>query len=96
MWGAQITTLISRFLAVSIRDFSYSVPGGVTLAIDRGEKINNAIDKILTIYNDVLKPTKFDFVSGEDGLGTFQLPLSLGGMISRGVLNLLNVFQVSF
>jgi hypothetical protein len=94
--GGSVTTLLTRYLTISIRDFNYSVPGGISLTVDRGSKINAAIQENMKIVNQLLKLAKLEFAYDGEGLGTVQLPLSLGGMVSRGIMNLFNVFQVSF
>jgi len=90
---AMILTLASRFLTISIRDFRYSEPGGVVMDINRGEKISEAINNIMKVYTQYLPLIKLDF-SAEfpTALGTVQLPLSMGGVVSRGLLNILDIF----
>jgi hypothetical protein len=90
---AQMLSLASRFLTLSIRDFRYSEPGGVVMDIDRGSKINDAIGIITKVYTQYLPLVKLDFSSDSiTGLGTVQLPLSMGGIVNRGLLNILDIF----
>lgn len=90
---AQMLALASRYLTLSIRDFRYSEPGGVVMDIDRGSKINDAINIITKVYTQYLPLVKLDFAADSiTGLGTIQLPLSMGGMVSRGLLNILDIF----
>jgi hypothetical protein len=93
---AQMTTLASRYLPISIRDWSYSEPGGVVMAVDRGAKINQALQIIGQVYSQYLPMVKLDFASDfPTGVGTIQLPLSMGGVVSRGLLNVLDIFTAS-
>lgn len=90
---AQVLALASRFLPLSIRDFRYSEPGGVVMDIDRGSKITEAINIITKAYTQYLPLIKLDFSADLPmGLGTVQLPLSMGGVVSRGLLNILDIF----
>lgn len=91
---AQLTTLASRFLTISIRDWSYSEPGGVVMQIDRGAKINQALQIIGNVYTQYLPLVKLDFGSENAcAAGTIPLPLSLGSTLSRGMLNCLDIFN---
>jgi hypothetical protein len=93
---AQMTTIASRYLPVSIRDWSYAEPGGVSMTLDRGAKMNAAIQVIANVYTQYLPLLKLDF--GHEmpcGLGTIQLPLSMGGVVSRGILNILDIFTAT-
>ena len=90
---AQMTTIASRFLPLSIRDWSYSEPGGVVMQVDRGAKMNAAIQVIANVYTQYLPLVKLDFGSEMPmGFGTVQLPLSMGGVMNRGTLNILDIF----
>lgn len=90
---AQMLSLASRYLVLSIRDFRYSEPGGVVMDIDRGSKINDAIGIITKVYTQYLPLVKLDFAADSPtALGTVSLPLSMGGMVSRGLLNILDIF----
>jgi hypothetical protein len=89
--GSQIACLIVRYLPVSIRDFNYS-DYGLALTQDRGSKITNAINQCLGIYNAILIPAKMDLAYGGTGVGTLQLPISIGSNLNRGLLNVLDLF----
>lgn len=90
---AQMLALASRYLPLSIRDFRYSEPGGVVMDIDRGSKITEAINVITKVYTQYLPLIKLDFSADFPmALGTVQLPLSMGGIVSRGLLNILDIF----
>lgn len=89
----SLLALSSRYLVLSIRDFRYSEPGGVVMDIDRGAKINEALTIITKVYTQYLPLVKLDFAADSAlGLGTVQLPLSAGGMISRSALSILDIF----
>jgi hypothetical protein len=93
---ASLTTLASRFLTISIRDWSYSEPGGVVMNVDRGAKINQALQIIGNVYSQYLPLVKLDFASDfPTGVGTVQLPLSMGGVVSRGLLNILDIYTAT-
>lgn len=93
---AQLTTLASRFLSISIRDWAYSEPGGVVMTVDRGAKINQALQIIGQVYTQYLPLVKLDFSSEfPTGVGTIQLPISMGGVVSRGLLNVLDIFTAT-
>lgn len=93
---AQMLALANRYLVLSIRDFRYSEPGGVVMEMDRGGKINEAIGIITKVYTQYLPLVKLDFASDSAmGLGTVSLPLSMGGGMSRGVMNILDLFSIA-
>jgi hypothetical protein len=92
----QLTALANSFLPISIRDWRYSEPGGVTMELDRGAKINQALEIIANVYTQYLPLVKLDFASDFPvGVGTIQLPLSMGGIVSRGILNILDIFTAT-
>lgn len=93
---AQMTSLASRYLTLSIRDFRYSEPGGVVMDIDRGSKINEALGIIAKVYTQYLPLVKLDLSHDlPSGLGTVPLPISMGGSISSGALNILDIFTAT-
>ena len=64
--------------------------------IDRGAKINQAMEIIANTYTQYLPLVKLDFAAESPmGLGTIQLPLSMGGQISRGILSILDIFTAT-
>jgi hypothetical protein len=92
----QLTALTSRFLPISIRDWRYSEPGGVAMDIDRGQKMKDAMEVISKVYTQFLPMIKFDFAwDSPMGVGTVQLPVSMGGVVSRGLLNVLDIFTAT-
>lgn len=93
---AQLTALTSRFLPISIRDWRYSEPGGVNMDIDRGAKMAAAMEIIAKVYTQYLPMIKLDFAwDSPMGLGTVSLPISMGGNVSRGLLNVLDIFTAT-
>jgi hypothetical protein len=91
--GTQINLALLKFLKISIRDFSYS-DVGFALTIDRGAKINQAIQDLGKMWSDSIAMAKFNFVSAGIGLGTVPLPIGFGGQLNRGLLNVLDIFNM--
>lgn len=89
--GAQIYSLLFRYLGVAITDFGYG-DQGLSLTIDRGAKVKQATDQLLAVYNGLVTTAKLEFSYEGAGMGTLQLPISLGGNLNRGILNVLDVF----
>lgn len=75
--GAMIFFYATRYLNVAIRDFSYGV-AGLSLNIDRGAKINQAIRNALDIYNQLAKSVKLGDWADPIGLGSFALSTPQG------------------
>jgi hypothetical protein len=92
IYGAQITTLLNKYLGLAITDFSYS-DNGLSLNLDRGAKVNTAIQNSMNWYNQLIGIAKLEFAFTGEGLGSLQLPVGIGGNLSRGISNLLDVFQ---
>lgn len=93
---AQLTALTSRFLPISIRDWRYSEPGGVAMDIDRGQKMKDAMEVISKVYTQYLPIIKLDFAwDSPMGVGSVSLPTSMGGVVSRGLLNVLDIFTAT-
>lgn len=88
--GAEVNLTYHKFLKLAIRDFSYS-DMGFSLNIDRGSKMRQFAEDSLKQYNEYLKLAKFNFTHMGLGLGTVPLPLSMGGQISRNLLNVLDI-----
>lgn len=91
--GGFIGVVLKYFLVISIRDFSYSTH--LTLSVNRGEKINQAIEEVLKIFNKLLEVSKFNYASKGHGVGTILLPLSLGGMIHARLLNVFDILRMA-
>ena len=89
--GAGIFTLLFKYLNIAITDFNYS-DNGLSLNVDRGAKVKQAIDQLLAMYNQMLSLSKLEFSWGGSSVGTVQLPIGLGGNIQRGIMNVLDIF----
>ena len=72
---AQITFCMYSYIGIGIKDFSYG-DQGLSLTIDRGEKIRSAMEDVLKVYNELLSISKLNFMSMGIGMGTTQLPVS--------------------
>jgi hypothetical protein len=92
LYLAQLFTLINKYLGMALNDFSYN-DNGLSLNIDRGARINTAVSQVQTLINNLLAITKLEFAFMGESVGTLQLPVGIGGVISRGVSNLLDVFN---
>jgi len=92
LYLAQLYTFINRYLGMALNDFTYS-DNGLSLNIDRGARVNTAIQNVQKVISDMLAITKLEFAFQGDSVGTLQLPIGIGGVISRGVSNLLDVFN---
>jgi len=89
--GTQVKLAQLKYLKLGIRDFSYS-DMGFSLNVQRGEKIAKAIEDLNRQWINTIDKAKWNFISQGLGLGTIPLPISIGGSISRGVLNVLDLF----
>ena len=89
--GAGIFTLLFKYLNIAITDFNYS-DNGLSLNVDRGAKVKQAIDQLLVMYNQMVSLSKLEFSWGGSSVGTVQLPIGLGGNIQRGIMNVLDIF----
>jgi hypothetical protein len=89
--GAGIFTLLFKYLNIAITDFNYS-DNGLSLNVDRGAKVKEAIAQLLGMYNQMLSLAKLEFAYGGSSVGTVQLPIGLGGNIQRGIMNVLDIF----
>lgn len=90
--GTKVWLIYLRYLNLSIRDFSYS-DMGLSLNIDRGSKMKQAVDDLNKMYMDYIKPAKWRFTPQGIGLGSVYLPISLGAQISRNALSVLDIFS---
>lgn len=88
--GAGIFALMFRYLGVAITDLSYN-DQGFSLTIDRGSKVKTALDQLLGFYKELLPLAKMDYAFPGVGVGTLQLPVSIGFNIQRGILNVLDL-----
>ena len=70
--GAQMFLYLEVYLQISIRDFSYGV-SGISLAIDRGAKVNAAIANLNKFWMDFINKVKYlDYPDGS-GLGSWAI-----------------------
>ena len=100
--GAAAFSLMFRYLGVAITDLSYS-DMGFSLSIDRGTKVKEAITQLMNFAgfggpggnsgsNSLLALAKMEYVSMGASVGTLQLPISIGGNLNKGMLNVLDLF----
>ena len=71
-FGAQMLLYMEQMLQISIRDFSYGV-SGISLNVDRGARINTALAKLKTYWNDYLKYVKMADYPDAIGMGSQAL-----------------------
>lgn len=94
LYLAQVSTLLNKYVGLSLRDFSYG-DNGITLNQNFSPAIQQAISQTMVLVNSLLALVKMEYVSDGVGLGTLQLPIGMGGQISKGISNILNVFNMS-
>jgi hypothetical protein len=64
--------------------------------IDRGAKMKDAMAEISKVYTQYLPLVKLDFAwDSPMGIGTVSLPISMGGNVSKGLLNVLDIFTAT-
>jgi len=96
--GAACFALMFRYLGVAITDMSYS-DMGFSLNIDRGAKVKEAMTTLLNFAGlgapsggmSLLALAKMDYAYVGGSVGTIQLPISLGGNMNKGMLNVLDL-----
>lgn len=71
-FGAQMLMYLEHILQISIRDFGYGV-SGISLNIDRGAKMNQALTLLTTYWNNYLKVAKFRDYPDAIGLGSLGI-----------------------
>jgi hypothetical protein len=87
---ARINILILKYPKLAIRDFAYS-DMGLTLNVERGPKFVQSIQDLDKMYKDYLGLAKWNFTAAPIGLGSTPMPISFGGQISRGAMNMLDI-----
>lgn len=92
VWGCMANISVQKYLKVAIRDFSSS-DSGLSLTIDRGAKIQQAQATIDASWNAIIRCAKWNMQSQGVSTGTVPLPLSLGGNLNKGILNILDIFN---
>jgi hypothetical protein len=96
--GAAAFTLLCHYLGVAITDLNYS-DMGFSLNIDRGAKVKTAIDMLMGLAGysgaaggtNLLALAKMDYISAGASVGTVSLPISIGGNMNKGALNVLDL-----
>lgn len=94
LYMAQIATLLNKYVGLSLRDFGYS-DNGISLTQNFAPAIQQAISQSMSLVNSLLALTKMEYASDGCGVGTLQLPIGMGGAISKGISSILNVFSMS-
>lgn len=92
LYMAQLFTFLNKYLGIAINDYSYS-DNGLSLNIDRGARVNAAIQNAQKLVDQFLAIVKLEFAFQGESVGTMQLPVGIGGVLSRGVSNILDVFN---
>jgi len=90
---AMVFSLFSKYLTISFTDINYT-DNGLSLTLDRGGKIKEAVDYVWSTLTQQLLPlAKMEYVSSGYGVGTLMLPTSVGSNLSRGLLNILDLMN---
>jgi hypothetical protein len=93
MAGSAIYTLMYKYLGIAFSDISYS-DNGVSVTIDRGQKIQNAIDKAMQFYNQIIGVAKLNYISPGCSVASIPLSVSLGGRLSGNIMGAIsNLFN---
>jgi hypothetical protein len=80
-------------LGIAFSDISYS-DNGVSVTIDRGQKIQNAIDKAMQFYNQIIGVAKLNYISPGCSVASIPLSVSLGGRLSGNIMGAIsNLFN---
>lgn len=80
-YGAQMLLYMGLYLQISIRDFSYGV-SGISLNIDRGAKMNQALTLLTGYWNEYMKVVKFGDYPDAIGLGSSSIATPMGRSIA--------------
>ncbi len=75
--GAMLFTYFQNFLTISIKDFTYN-DNGLALNIDRGARINTALQNVLKVYNEHIKWIKMGDYPDPIGLGSYAIAVPHG------------------
>ena len=93
MVGSAIYSMMYKYLGIAFTDVSYS-DNGVSVNIDRGSKIQNAIDKATAYYDKLIDVAKLHFIKSGTAVGSIPLSISLGGRLSGNILGAIsNLFN---
>jgi len=90
--GGEIFTFTDVYLRNAIKDISLT-DGGLAITLDRGGKLKTAVDEVTGLYDKYLKFAKLDYMPDGVGLGSIPLPVSLGGVISRNLMSIFDIFK---
>lgn len=101
--GGAAFALMFKYLGIAITDMSYS-DMGLSLTLDRGAKVKEAVSMLMGFAgfgsggnvggiggNSLLALSKMDYISAGASVGTVQLPISIGGNMNKGMLNVLDL-----
>lgn len=80
-YGSLIFLLLMLYVGISFKDFSYS-DNGLSLNIDRGSKINNAIAQVTKDYDKLVKSIKLNEIDMPIGSGSYALAVPMFRNIS--------------
>lgn len=93
MVGSAIYSMMYKYLGIAFTDVSYS-DNGVSVNIDRGSKIQNAIDKATAYYDKLIDVAKLHYIKAGVGVGSIPLNISLGGRLPGNIMGALsNLFN---
>ena len=82
-----------HYLGIAFTDVSYT-DAGVSITIDRGQKIQNAIDKATAYYDKLIDVAKLHYLNAGCSIGSIPRNLSLGGRLSGNILGAIsNLFN---
>ena len=82
-----------HYLGIAFTDVSYT-DSGVSITIDRGQKIQNAIDKATAYYDKLIDVAKLHYLQPGVSIGSIPLNISLGGRLSGNILGAIsNLFN---
>ncbi len=90
--GSLIMGVGFNLLGIGFTDITYN-DNGFALTSSRADKMAVTFDKVLGMYNGLLGIAKMDFAPGPIGLGTVALPVSIGGNLNRGMLNVMDLLN---
>lgn len=79
--GALLFLYLEQYLAVAIKDFGYG-DNGLSLAVDRGAKVNQALQSAISQYNELAKIVKFHAYPDAIGLGSYAIAVPQGRILS--------------